>query len=100
MHYRRTAPHPGPPPIGWGEGAWLVATHCRATRGAVNAAFRSASERRIMRQRRICCRAPPSLACWRIVPGASQGGARTNQPAHNTRRTVLIRLVVASDLER
>jgi hypothetical protein len=33
MHYGRTAPHPGPLPIGWGEGEWLVATRCRATRG-------------------------------------------------------------------
>jgi hypothetical protein len=32
MHYGGTAPHPGPLPIGWGEGAWLAATHCRATR--------------------------------------------------------------------
>jgi len=33
MHYRRTAPHPGPLPIGWGEGEWLVAARCSATRG-------------------------------------------------------------------
>ena len=36
MHYRRTAPHPYPLPIGWGEGEWLAATRCRATRGLIS----------------------------------------------------------------
>ena len=39
MHSRRTAPHPGPLPIGWGEGEWLAATHCRATRGLSSMGF-------------------------------------------------------------